>query len=110
MAVEVKLGKPLVLQAAVPAMGTAPEVAAVALEVVKLDFDKLTGNDVLMADALSLIARGGQPTVELRVDTSFQLQMAARACGHEVEILQRLGAADFLDIMAAVRRFLLGSD
>jgi hypothetical protein len=74
-----------------------------------LDFDKLTAAHVVKAEGAALVARAGVPAFPLRLDTEFQLHLAAEAAGIDAEILHRLNARDALAVMEAVAGFLFAS-
>ena len=74
----------------------------------ELDFDRLTGKDVEKA-AREALTLSGPPSSMLVLDVAFQIQMAAAACGVEVELLRSMPAIDYVNLTVAAAGFLLSS-
>jgi hypothetical protein len=99
---KLKLAKPLVVTPA-----TAGSVA-VTVDEIAFDFEKLTGADYLFCEREHAAAAALQVSpVELRLESGFQLQIAAQASGIGVERLKTLGLTDFGAVLGTVRDFLL---
>jgi hypothetical protein len=77
-------------------------------EVLELDLDGLTGNDVKLCAREASSAKGSTVRV-LATDLEFHIQIAAKAGGIPVEALNQLGATDFVEVATTVQAFLTGS-
>lgn len=100
-AVKMKLARPLVLP-----LKQAGAKAETLSELV-LDFDKLTGADVLAAERAMLQSGGGAPSVVRFLDASFQLSIAESASGIDAATLQSMGARDFVELLSQVQLFFM---
>jgi hypothetical protein len=97
----IKLQRPLTLPLKVPG-GKAEQVNELAL-----DFDKLTGADILAADRAATLGNGGSPTLNRYLSADFQLATASRASGIDPDTLSTLGAFDFAQMLATVQSFFM---
>ncbi len=84
----------------------AVKVNGKAVKEVTLDFDKLTGNDMIQAEAEARALRAGEASV--LASMKFQAIIAAKAIGCPVDDIFELGAADFKAILGPTANFLLG--
>lgn len=73
---------------------------------VVLDFDKLTGNDLIAAETEARVMKAGEASVFASM--KFQAVVAAKAIGCPVDDIFDLGAVDFKAIMAPTVNFLMG--
>lgn len=73
---------------------------------VTLDFDKLTGNDMIMAEKEARALGSGESSVFCSM--RYQAIIAAKAIGCPVDDLFELGATDFKNITQPAASFLLG--
>lgn len=81
---------------------------AVTYEVLPLDFDSLTGADVMMCASDAALAKA-EPVRQLVIDHEFHIHLAAKACGLEPAALKKLAARDFVEVATTVQNFLAGS-
>lgn len=72
----------------------------------QLDLDKLTGNDVLQAEAEARAL--GDLTIDTQFSKKFQTIIAAKASGIAYDDIVALGASDFLHVINTVSNFLSG--
>jgi hypothetical protein len=75
------------------------------IEVINLDFDRLTGADILLCAREASAAKGEAVRV-LVIDTEFHVHVAAAASGIDAAVLKKLGAVDFVEVATAVQGFL----
>lgn len=108
--VAVKLSRPLVVSPAVLGTDGKESQPARVVEALSLDFDKLTGQHWINAERAAVEAEGGTPIVVPKVNSQFQIHLAAHACGIDVALLQALPLRDFAKVAEASRDFLLGTD
>lgn len=73
---------------------------------VNLDFEKLTGNDMIQAEKEARAMGVGEASV--LASMKYQAIIAAKAIGCPVDDLFELGAADFKNIVKEATNFLLG--
>lgn len=71
-----------------------------------MNFDKLTGNDMIEAEAEARALRAGEASVFTSM--KFQAIVAAKAIGCPVDDIFAMGAADFKAILGPTANFLLG--
>lgn len=75
---------------------------------INLDFDSLTGADILTAEQMytrSNLSNAGNMAKEFSKE--YQIHVAARAANLPVELFLKLGALDFSVITVAVQNFFL---
>lgn len=72
---------------------------------INLDFKKLTGNDILKSEKEILI-KEDRYIVSHEIDTSFLINLAAKAAKINDEVLYALPANDFMAIRRRTQRFL----
>ncbi len=96
---KVHLSKPLVL---------GEGDAAKTLEELDLNLDALTGADVDLCVREASAAKGELVRV-LVTDLDFHMQIAAKASGIGVAVLQKLSARDYVEVATTVQGFLTGS-
>lgn len=77
------------------------------IESITLDFNPLTAEDYITAERRALADSAGRPVMEMRLNPGFATHIAAAACGLPVEVLRKLGCADFGRLTAEVRDFFL---
>lgn len=75
------------------------------LKELNLDFDKLTGNDLVQAERE--VRAMGEKSPFLAVSMQYQAAVAAKAIGCPVDDVLGLSGKDFTRIMAASADFLL---
>lgn len=73
---------------------------------VNLDFEKLTGNDMIQAEKVARAMGVGEASV--LASMKYQAIIAAKAIGCPVDDLFELGAVDFKNIAKEATSFLLG--
>lgn len=73
---------------------------------ITLDFDKLTGNDMIQAEKEARALGSGEASVFCSM--RYQAIIAAKVIGCPVDELLELGAADFKNITQPAASFLLG--
>lgn len=73
---------------------------------VNLDFEKLTGNDMIQAEKVARAMGVGEASV--LASMKYQIIIAAKAIGCPVDDLFELGAVDFKNIAKETTNFLLG--
>lgn len=73
---------------------------------VNLDFEKLTGNDMIQAEKVARAMGVGEASV--LASMKYQTIIAAKAIGCPVDDLFELGAVDFKNIAKETTNFLLG--
>ena len=73
---------------------------------VTLDFDKLTGNDLIAAEAEARLLKAGEASVFASM--KYQAVVAAKAIGCPVDDIFDLGATDFKAIITPTINFLVG--
>lgn len=73
---------------------------------VVLDFDKLTGNDLIAAESEARALHAGEASVFASM--KFQAVVAAKAIGCPVDDIFNLNAKDFKSIMGPTVNFLMG--
>lgn len=73
---------------------------------VNLDFEKLTGNDMIQAEKVARAMGVGEASV--LASMKYQAIIAAKAIGCPVDDLFELGAVDFKNIAKETTNFLLG--
>lgn len=100
---KIRLSKPLEVE---PASGATP---AKTVEELVLNFDQLTGLDVLSAERMAII-ESAMPVLNMRTSGAFMLQMAARASGIDSVKLSQLPALDFIAMIERVQGFLSSGD
>ncbi|PWK16062.1 phage tail assembly protein [Tumebacillus permanentifrigoris] len=71
-----------------------------------LDFDKLTGDDILKAES-QYLATGGASHAPREMSKTYLVIVAARAAGVPVELFNALPAKDFSKITVRTQGFLL---
>lgn len=77
------------------------------VKVINLGLEDLTGSDILRID-LELKEEGHVNGFTNVYDQKVLLKMASKSSGIHTEDLERLPAADFLEVTFTVRNFLLG--
>jgi hypothetical protein len=75
-----------------------------------LDFDQLTGQDLLDASKEMALAQGMDVAVVAALDQQYQAAVAAKAAGVPVDLIVQLKGADFIAVCMEAQAFLLGSD
>lgn len=73
---------------------------------VNLDFEKLTGNDMIQAEKAARAMGVGEASV--LASMKYQAIIAAKAIGCPVDDLFELGSVDFKNIAKETTNFLLG--
>ncbi len=96
---EFKLSRPLVT---VPAAGDQP---AKSIDVLQLDLDALTGMDYEKCEREMLSANAQIPVIDPRLNSVFQVQIAAQASGVPVDVLKQMGARDYGRLMDRILTF-----
>lgn len=80
----------------------------VAIEVLDMNLDALTGSDVEFCVREASAATGEMVRV-LVTDVDFHIQIASKASAIAVSDLRRLGARDYVEVVTMVQGFLTGS-
>lgn len=75
-------------------------------KILQLDFDKLTGNDMIQAEAEARALHVGEASVFASM--KFQAVIAAKATGCAVDDIFAMNASDFKALVTPVVNFLLG--
>jgi len=75
---------------------------------INLDFDRLTGEDILNCDRQYAASQGSQLFFR-ESDKAYQAIVAARAAGVPVELIKSLYAKDFTRVTLRAQNFLIGS-
>ncbi|MDP5277142.1 phage tail assembly protein [Chengkuizengella axinellae] len=75
----------------------------------KLDFDSLTGEDIL-ACARQYNATESDRALVKETDKAYQAFVAAKSANVPIELIKKLNASDFSKVTLRAQRFLLGSD
>lgn len=73
-----------------------------------LDFDRLTGEDILACER-QYAATGGGSLFFVESQKAYQAIVAARAAGVPVELIHALSAKDFTRVTLRAQNFLIGS-
>lgn len=95
------LDKPLVI----PASPAAADQKPMTIEKLSLDFDALTGADVLeCSQAATVAGAGGQAYVTV-LDEAFRARIGAKAAKLPFEVIRKLPAREFLALTSLVQRF-----
>lgn len=78
-------------------------------EALTLDFDKLTGNDILNAETQYRVEQPDASNVLVKELTKgYQAYVVARAADVPVELVRNLSASDFTRLTVQAQSFLLG--
>lgn len=78
-------------------------------EALTLDFDKLTGNDILSAETQYRVEQPDASNVLVKELTkAYQAYVVARAADVPVELVRSLSANDFTRLTVQAQSFLLG--
>lgn len=75
-----------------------------------LNFDDLTGNDLLQAERLAERVQGYTPNFVPLTNTTYQACVVAKASGVVPELILALKAADFSKVTMQAASFLLRSE
>jgi hypothetical protein len=110
---QIRISKPIVvdgklLSKSVPVPVDGEKGETVNIDVIDLDLDALTGDDMRKCVRLASMAKGSSVKV-LVTDEEFHLQVAARASGIDAEILNKLPAPDWVEVVTTVQGFLTRS-
>ena len=75
-----------------------------------LDFDALTGEDLIAVESQVLQEKGTNALQTLSFSRVYAIAVAAKALHMPVEILRQMGARDFSKVVNVVQNFLAASD